>query len=54
MKDTKGVCIVKMENGREVYHTKINYCRMKKAKRNVELIDEAPTIEELDKKLRRI
>lgn len=54
MENTKGVALVRMEDGREAYQPKIAYLRMKNAGRNVELIAEAPTKEELDKKLRRL
>ena len=52
-KNTKGIALVKMENGEKVYQPKIVYLRMKKAGRNVELIAEASDREELDNKLRR-
>ena len=54
MENTKGVALVKMEDGQEKYYTKYNYLQMKRAGRNVELVAEAPTREELDKKLRRL
>jgi hypothetical protein len=53
MENTKGVALVRMEDGREVYQPKIAFLRMKKAGRDVELIAEALTREELDKKLGR-
>ncbi len=54
MENTKGVALVKMEDGQEKYYTKYNYLQMKKAGRNIELVAEAPTKDELDKKLRRL
>jgi len=51
MENTKGVCLVRMENGENVYHYKINYLRMKRAGRNVCLLAEAPTMEELNEKI---
>jgi hypothetical protein len=51
MENTKGVVLVKMEDDQEKYYTKYIYLRMKKAGRNIELIAEAPSIEELKKKL---
>jgi len=42
-----------MEDGQEKHYTKYIYLQMKKAGRNVELVAEAPTIEELNKKLGR-
>lgn len=54
MKTTKGVALVKMEDGQEKYYTKYIYLRMKKAGRNIELVAEAPTKEELDKNRRRL
>ena len=54
MEKTKGIALVRLENGKEVYQPKISYLRMKNAGRNVTLIAEASTKEELDKKLRRL
>ena len=54
MKSTKGVALVKMEDGQEKYYTKYIYLRMKKAGRNIELVAEAPTREELDKNRRKL
>ena len=53
METIKGVCLVRMEDGQDKYYTKYIYLRMKKAGRKVKLIAEAPTREELDKKLGR-
>lgn len=50
----KGVVLIKDEKGQEVYQTKYIYLRMKNAGRDVELIAEAPSIKELQKKLRRL
>jgi len=54
MEKTIGIALVRMENGKEVYQPKITYLRMKNAGRNVILIAEASTKEELDKKLRHL
>jgi len=54
MENTKGVTLIKMEDGQEKYYTKYNYLLMKKAGRSIELVAEAPTKDELDKKLRRL
>jgi len=54
MENTKGVTLVKMEDGQKKYYTKYNYLQMKKAGRNIELVAEAPTKDELDNKLRRL
>ena len=53
--NTKGIALVRMADGNEVYQPKITYLRMKYAKnpRNVILIAEAPTLEELKKKIGR-
>ena len=49
MEGIKGACLIRMEDGRNVYQTKNAYLKMKKAGRNVKLIAEACTIEELNK-----
>lgn len=54
MEKTTGIALVRMENGKEVYQPKISCLRMKNAGRNVILVAEAPTKEELDNKLRRL
>lgn len=54
MENTKGICLIRMENGREIYQPKTAYLRMKKAGRIVELIEEAPNMEELKRKLGRV
>ena len=52
----KGIAFVRMADGKEVYQPKITYLRMKYAinPRNVILIAEATTLEELKKKLSRL
>lgn len=46
-KDRKGVVLVRLEDGKEVIYTKYIYLKMKKAGRNVVLLKEAKTIENL-------
>jgi hypothetical protein len=50
----KGVVLMRDESGKEVYQTKHIYLRMKDAGKDVELIVEAATIEELNVKLRQL
>ena len=47
MENEKGVVLVRLENGKQVVHTKCIYLRMKKAGRKVELIKEAEHASEL-------
>jgi len=54
MEDTKGVCLVRKGKEQPKYYRKINYLRMKRAGRDVELIEEALTLKELKEKLGRV
>ena len=47
--NVKGVVLVRYEDGKEKILTKYIYLKMKNSGRNIELIKEAPTVEELVK-----
>jgi len=51
--ETKGVVLIRDEEGNEKIYTKYIYLRMKNAGRKIELLKEALTVEELQRKLRR-